>query len=99
MPRLIWSPAALRDVGRLHAFLARKNRPAANRAVAAIRLGVKALADHPEIGRSASAMPSEYREWPISFGSYGYMALYRLDGERVVLLAVRHGRELDYGGP
>jgi plasmid stabilization system protein ParE len=41
----------------------------------------------------------DYREWPISFGNYGYLALYRLDGGDVVLLAIRHGRELDYGGP
>ena len=98
MPRLIWSPAALRDVGRLHAFLARKNQPAAHRAIAAIRAGVRSLTEHPQIGRAVTDTP-EYREWPIDFGSYGYLALYRLDGDDVVLLAIRHGRELDYGGP
>jgi plasmid stabilization system protein ParE len=33
MPRLIWSPAALRDVSRLHRFLAEKTMQAAQRAV------------------------------------------------------------------
>jgi plasmid stabilization system protein ParE len=98
LPRLIWSPSALRDVGRLHAFLVGKNRPAAARAIAAIRAGVRSLAEHPQIGRTVPDTP-EYREWPIAFGSYGYLALYRLDGDAVVLLAIRHGRELDYDGP
>lgn len=96
MPRLIWSPAALRDVERLHRFLASSNRPAAQRAIKAIRGGIRLLTDHPQAGRAAAGMPEEYREWPIAFGSGGYLALYRQDGETVVILAVRHGREGDY---
>jgi hypothetical protein len=30
------------------------------------------------------------------FGSGGYVALYRFDGEEVIILAVRHGREAGY---
>jgi plasmid stabilization system protein ParE len=98
MPRLIWSPTALRDVDRLHRFLASRNRPAAQRAVRAIRHGVGLLADHPQAGRAAADMPPEFREWPIAFGTGGYVALYRQDDETVVILAVRHGREGDYAG-
>lgn len=96
MPRLIWSPPALRDVDRLHRFLAAKNPPAAQRAIKAIRRGVRLLADHPQAGRPAFDMPLEFREWPITFGTDGYVALYRQDSEAVVILAVRHGREGDY---
>ena len=96
MPRLIWSPAALRDVSRLHAFLASKNRDAAKRAVGAIRQGVKLLGQHPEAGRPAEEMPLEFREWPIEFGSGGYVALYRFDGKDVMIVAVRHMREAGY---
>ena len=91
MPRLIWTPAALREVVRLHAFLASKNRAAARRAVRAIRQGA-----HPEIGRPVEEMPSEFRENVIHFGDSGYIALYRYDGLTVVILAVRHGKELGY---
>jgi plasmid stabilization system protein ParE len=63
MPRVIWTPPALRDVARLHGFLAPKNRDAARRAVRAIRQGVKTLAAHPEIGRPVDEMPPEFREW------------------------------------
>lgn len=93
MPRLIWTPPPLRDVARLHGFLAAKNRDAARRAVGAIRHDVKALAAHPEIGRPVEEMPPEFREWFIPFGASAYVALYRYDGDLVAILAVRHGRE------
>lgn len=96
MPQLIWSPAALRDVSRLHAFLVPRNKEAAKRAVGAIRQGIKLLGQHPEAGRPADEMSPEFREWPIEFGSGGYIALYRFDGNAVVILAVRHAREAGY---
>lgn len=96
MPQLIWTPRALGDVQRLYRFLASKDADAARRAVGAIRAGVQILARHPHIGRPIEDMDSEFREWPISFGSGGYIALYRFDGEMVALLAVRHQREAGY---
>nr|WP_252263544.1 type II toxin-antitoxin system RelE/ParE family toxin [Paracidobacterium acidisoli] len=93
---MIWSPAALRDVARLHTFLVSKNKDAAKRAVGAIRQGVKLLAHHPEAGRIVEELPAEFREWVVEFGDGGYVALYHYDGLRVVILAVRHGREAGY---
>jgi plasmid stabilization system protein ParE len=86
----------LRDVARLHDFLAPKSREAAMRAVKAIRQGVKALGKHPEIGRPVELMPTEFREWVIEFGNGAYLALYHNDGKEVVILAVRHGLEEGY---
>jgi plasmid stabilization system protein ParE len=91
--RLVWTPPATGDVARLHAFLAPKNRDAARRAVSAIRQGVKTLAAHPEIGRPASGLPAEFRDWFIAFGQSGYVVRYRFDGAEVAILAVRHGKE------
>ncbi len=96
MPRLIWSPAALRDVQRLHRFLAEKNPDAASRAVKAIRDAMKIIALQPGIGRPAEEMDPEYREWLMDFGDSGYVALYRLDGDTAIVLAVRHQREAGY---
>ena len=96
MTPVVWTPPALRDVARLHAFLAPKNRDAAQRAVRAIRQGVRALGTHPEIGRSVDEMPDGFREQFIQFGRGGYVVLYRYDGSRVAILAVRHGREAGY---
>ena len=96
MPRLVWTPSALRDLARLHAFLATKDRNAARRAIRAIRQGVTALARHPEIGRPVEDLATEFREWLIRFGDGGYVARYRYDGEIVAILAVRHGKEAGY---
>ena len=98
MPRLsqnlIWTPAALADVARLHAFLVSKSP--ASRAVKAIRQGVKILGQHPEIGRPIEEMLPGFREWVIEFGQGAYVALYRFDGKQIVILAVDHGREAGY---
>ncbi|MGO8953982.1 MAG: type II toxin-antitoxin system RelE/ParE family toxin [Rhodomicrobium sp.] len=96
MAQLIWTPAALQDMARLHAFLAPKNRDAAKRAVRAIRKGVETLGAHPEIGRPIEDMPPEFRDWFIPFGQSGYVVRYRFDGGLVAILAVRHGKEAGY---
>lgn len=96
MPRLIWTPPALADVQRLYRFLAPKDADAAQRAVRAIRAGVKILAHQPRIGRPVEDMEPEFREWPIDFGNGGYVALYRFDGENIAILAVRHQKETGY---
>lgn len=96
MPQLIWSPAALRDVERLYKFLAEKNPDAARRAAKAIREGMQILRDQPVAGRPMEDMDPEFREWFITFGGSGYVALYRLDTETTVILAVRHQREAGY---
>lgn len=96
MSQLIWSPAALRDVERLYKFLAEKNPDAARRAAKAIREGMQILRDQPAVGRPMEDMDPEFREWFITFGGSGYVALYRLDTETAVILAVRHQREAGY---
>ena len=57
MPRLIWSPAALRDVERLYRFLADKNPEAARRAAKSIREGMPILRDQPGVTSC---------KWPVS---------------------------------
>ncbi|MDT7524479.1 type II toxin-antitoxin system RelE/ParE family toxin [Rhodoferax sp. TBRC 17198] len=96
MPRLIWAPAALLDLQRLHRFLAEKNVDAAKRGVRAIREGMKVITKQPGIGRPVEDMEPEFREWLIDFGESGYVVLYRYDGEIAAVLAVRHQRELGY---
>jgi len=96
MPRLIWSSQALLDVQRLYRFLAPKNLDAAKRAVKTIRQGVAVLAQQPRIGRPVEDMPEEFREWIIDFGDSGYVARFRIDPDVVVILAVRHQKEVGY---
>ena len=96
MPRLIWSPEALADVQRLYRFLAEKNTDAARRAAGAIRDGMQIVADHPDVGRPVDNMDPEFQEWPISFGASGYVALYRLQQDTALVVAVWHQKEVGY---
>jgi plasmid stabilization system protein ParE len=96
MPRVIYAPAALRDLERLRAFLRPKNPAAAKRAARAITQGVRALGLQPHIGRPINDLPEEFRDWPIDFGDSGYIARYRIDGDTVVILAIRHQKEVGF---
>ena len=96
MPRLIWSPQALKDVQRVYRFLAPKNLDAAKRAVKAIRLGVRVLEQQPGMGRPVEDMDYEFRDWIIDFGDTGYVARYRVDQQSVIILAVRHQKEVGF---
>ncbi|MFZ5485882.1 MAG: type II toxin-antitoxin system RelE/ParE family toxin [Pseudomonadota bacterium] len=96
MPRLIWTPPALRDVQRLYRFLAPKNLDAAKRAVKAIRRAVQVLEQQPGLGRPVEDMPEEFREWIIDFGDSGYVARYRIGQDAVTILAVRHQKEVGF---
>lgn len=95
MPSLSWTPQAVADVQRLYRFLAPRDLNAARNAITEIRSSVKILAHQPESGRPVEESPS-YREWPIRFGSSGYVVLYRIENDAVTILAVRHQRETDW---
>lgn len=96
MPRLIWSPSALTDVQRLYRFLAPKSPDAAKRAAKAIRQGVSILQQQPRLGRPAELMDDAFRDWLIDFGDGGYVVRYRVDRDAVVVLAVRHQKEVGF---
>ena len=96
MPRVILSPAALKDLQRLREFLRPKSPEAARRSALVIVKAVQVLGLQPGIGRPADDFGPEYRELPIDFGSTGYLALYRPKGDEVVILAIRHQLEDSY---
>jgi plasmid stabilization system protein ParE len=96
MPQVIFAPAAIRDLQRLRDFLRPKNADAARRAGEAIRQGVKILGEHPRLGRMIDDLPEEFREWLIDFGDSGYVVRYRIGGDAVIILAIRHQKEAGY---
>lgn len=96
MPRLIWSPSALVDVQRLYRFLLPKSPDAARRAAKAIREGASILQQQPGLGRPADLLDAAFRDWLIDFGDGGYVVRYRVDRDAVVVLAVRHQREVGF---
>lgn len=96
MPQVIFAPEAIRNIQRLREFLRPKNADAARRAGEAIMQSVRILEAQPRIGRPVDDLPDEYREWLIDFGDSGYVARYRIDGDTVTILAVRHQKEVGY---
>jgi plasmid stabilization system protein ParE len=96
MPRVILSPGAFRDLQRLREFLQPKSQEAAQRSARVIIKAIQVLGLQPGIGRPAEDLGPDCRELPIDFGSSGYLALYRLKGNEVIILAIRHQLEDEY---
>lgn len=96
MSQVIFAPAAIRDLQRLRDFLRPKSAEAAQRAGQAIRQGVMILGTHPRLGRTTEDLPEAFREWLIDFGDSGYVVRYRIDGDAVIILAIRHQKEAGY---
>ena len=96
MPRLIWTPAALRDTDRLYRFLRPKNSCAATAAVRAIRAGMRVVGDEPGVGRPVEGIDPTFRDRLIPHGDSGYIARYRIDRDTAVILTVSHLKEAGY---
>jgi plasmid stabilization system protein ParE len=96
MPRLIYAPSAVGDLQRLREFLRLKNPAAAKRAGVTILQALQVLRLQAQLGRPAQDMSDEYREWVIDFGNSGYVVRYRLDGDNVIILAIRHQKEAGF---
>lgn len=85
---------ALEDLERLTDFLRDSDPRAALDTTRVIADGLRVLARHPLIGRP---LENGKRELLIYRGRAGYVAQYRHDPafDRVVILAIRHQREID----
>ena len=94
MAALRFTPAAFGDLERLAAFLRESDPAAAAETIPTILDGIRLLATHPLIGRPLEA---DRRELLVHRGRSGYVVQYafRQRYDEVVLLAVRHQRELD----
>jgi plasmid stabilization system protein ParE len=96
MPKVIYSPGAILDLKRLRDFLLPKNPQAARRAAEIILKNLKLLSFQPEIGRLIDELPDPFREWPIGYGDSGYLVRYRYDGDQILIIAIRHQKEVGF---
>lgn len=94
--RLRWSLRSIRNIDRLRLFLEPKDPDAAKRAARAISDGVNLLTVTPNIGVPVPRLGADVREWRIRFGQAGYVVLYQVRTDEVLILAVRHQREAGY---
>jgi plasmid stabilization system protein ParE len=92
-----YTRGAREDLVRLYRFLFERDLQVAERAIHAIRDGVKILEKSPFTCRKADDKNPFLRELVIPFGSAGYVALFEVDNEATVtILALRHQLEDDY---
>jgi len=97
--RVRFTSEAEEDLLRLFDFLLEQDIPTAERAEAAIAKAIEVLEVFPFSCRKASGgLGSPFlRELIIPFAGSGYVALFEIEGPRIVtILAVRHQREEDY---
>ena len=97
---LVIAESARDDLERLHAFASDIDPDMAERALKTVESALQVLTRHPHTCRkvqSSDLSSPVLRELVIDFGNTGYLALFEVVGDAVVLvLAVRHQRESDY---
>ena len=95
MTHWVLADAAVNDLDRLADFLLETLPDAAAATGEVILSAPEMLRTHPEIGRPVD---HGFRELVISRGRTGYVALYEYDvgNDTVVVLRIRHQRELGY---
>ena len=94
---IVFDTGALDDLERIFEFNAQRDPAMALDHVEVVRSAVAMLDAHPEIGQPAGRR-STLREFVISRGKTGYIALYEYSPiEKLVrVVAIRHQREVGY---
>ena len=97
MARISYSRRALADLERISDCLAPEGAGAQLEALDLIDEAVAVLVRHPLIGRLAE---HDLRELIISQAKTGYIALYSYEAEQdaILILAIRHQREVGFYG-
>jgi plasmid stabilization system protein ParE len=85
------TPGALSDLDRLDRFLRETNPAAANRMLAVVNTAFLRLAENPF--DSPSRTTASIRARVVRFGKGGYVCLYRVQEQSVVIARLFHARE------
>jgi len=87
--RIIWRPAAARDYDSLREYIEAHSLTGAETAARRIFAAVESLTQFP--GRGRPGVLAGTRELVVPRTSY--VVVYRIDGDAIVLLRVRHGAQ------
>lgn len=93
--RIEWLASAILDLQRLREFIQQHNPEAAQRAVKLISTTVAPLAANPRIGKPVEDLP-DYHDMFVPFGASGYVLRYRIQGETIFIIAVKHCKEAGF---
>lgn len=89
--RIEWSPEATEDIESIAKFISRDSEFYARAVVSKILSVSRALADFPNIGRAVPELGDEnIRERFV----YSYRLVYRIEQEKILVVAVVHGKRL-----
>jgi plasmid stabilization system protein ParE len=93
--KIVYSARSLTHLERAFEFLHSENPDATVAAAQAIGSAVETLGMHPLLGRRVHG---DIRELVVSYGTTGYIALYRfiVPQDEVRILAIRHQREIGF---
>ena len=90
MAFVVWSREAADDVERIGDFIARDSPAYAKAVVRRILESTRRLGDFPRMGRVVPELGDEdFRELLV----HNYRVIYRIEGERVTIAAVAHGKQ------
>ena len=97
MGKVVYSRRARQNAIDIYQFYEKLDVETADRAVQAIVLTLKKLAEHPKAGRPLIDS-ARFRERVIPFGGQGFLALYEIsdDGNTITIAAIRHQRQVGY---
>ena len=90
-----WLPGAIIDLQRLREFLLPLNSEAARKAVVAIQGAAKLLAIRNYMGIPVEDMP-DYHDVIIPFGSAGYLLRYRIEGDKIFIVALKQTKVVGF---
>ena len=85
MAQVVWTDAALANLDTIETYIAQFNPPAARRMSVRLIDAGNSLSEQPERGRDVGRGRRELTSvWP-------YVIRYRVDGDTVAILRIRHG--------
>jgi plasmid stabilization system protein ParE len=92
---VVFSARSLHHLERAFELLSKENPEGATAAADAVCSAVENLGPHPLVGRRVHG---DIRELVISYGTTGYIALYRflVPQDAIRVLAIRHQREIGF---
>lgn len=89
MRRIVWTAEAVANLRSIFGYVSAFNATAAARLAQRLQAAADSLAEHPERGREASF---GMRELAVI---YPYLIRYRVRGDAVIILRIRHGARED----
>jgi plasmid stabilization system protein ParE len=93
--RIEWLDSAIDDLQRLRDFIQPHNKDAAHRAFRLIKSAVTPVGSNPRMGKPVEDLP-DFHDLIIPFGASGYVIRYRIQGDTVFIIAVKHCKEAGF---